>query len=83
MMPKIDLLKKEEKLPESFWDDQKWALEHYNALRKRYADMWVAIVNKKVVAYGKELTEEKEESLLKTAGRPPLIRFIESEARIL
>jgi len=45
--------------------------------------MWIAIVNKKVVAYGKELTEEKEESLLKTAGRPPLILFIESEARIL
>jgi hypothetical protein len=83
MMPKIDLLKIEEKLPEAFWEDQKWALDHLNELRKKYADKWVAILNKKVVASGKELTEEKEESLFKAAGRPPLILFIESEARIL
>ncbi len=83
MMPKIELLNEKERLPEAFWDDQKWALEHLNDLRRKYADMWVAILNKKVVAYGKELTEEKEESLFKVAGRPPLILFIESEARIL
>lgn len=83
MMPKIELLDVKEKLPREFWEDQKWALEHYDELRRRYADMWIAILNKKVVAYGKELTEEKEESLFKVAGRPPVILFIESEARIL
>jgi hypothetical protein len=82
-MLKIYPLGEEERLPEGFWEDQRWALEHYGDLRKEYADMWVAILNKKVVAYGKELTEEKEKSLRKTAGRPPVILFIESEARIL
>ena len=82
-MPKIYSLSEEERLPNEFWNDQKWALEHYSKLRKEFADMWVAILDKEVVACGKELTEEKEESLQKTAGRPPVILFVESEARIL
>ncbi len=82
-MPKIYTLKEEEKLPNEFWEDQTWALEHYSELRKKYADMWIAILDKEVVAYGKDLTDEKEESLRKTAGRPLVILFVESEARIL
>jgi len=82
-MPKIYALKEEEKLPNEFWEDQTWALEHYSELRKKYADMWIAILDKEVVAYGKDLTDEKEESLRKTAGRPLVILFVESEARIL
>ena len=82
-MPKIYTLKEEEKLPNEFWEDQTWALEHYSELRKKYADMWIAILDKEVVAYGKDLTDEKEESLRETAGRPLVILFVESEARIL
>lgn len=82
-MPKIYPLKGKERLPEEFWEDQRWALENYSNLRKEYADIWIAILNKKVVACGKELTEEKEEYLRKTAGRPLVLLFIESEARIL
>ena len=82
-MPKIYSLREEERLPNEFWDDQRWALEHYSKFRREYADMWIAILDKKVVACGKELTEEKEESLRGTAGRPPVILFVESEARIL
>lgn len=37
-------LKKEGRIPSEFWEDKKWALEHYAELRRKYADMWVAIV---------------------------------------
>jgi hypothetical protein len=52
-------------------------------MRKEYADMWIAILNKKVMACGKELTEEQEDFLRQAAGRPLVLLFIESEARIL
>jgi len=82
-MPKIRTLQKSELLPDEFWEDQKWALEHYAELRTKYADMWVAIVNEKVVAFGESLTEEKEKSIRKEIGRPFVTFFVEGEARIL
>jgi len=45
--------------------------------------MWIAILDKKVVAYREELTEEKEESLRQIAEKPPVIFFVGTEARIL
>jgi hypothetical protein len=83
MLPKIYLLKENERLPSDFWEDHKWALEHYSDLREKYADMWVAIANKKVVAFGKDLTAETEEAIRKKIGRPLVTLFIEGQARIL
>lgn len=37
-------------IPKRFYDDRDWALNHYNALVKRYEDTWVAIYNKRVVS---------------------------------
>ena len=82
-MPKIYALKEEERLPNEFWVDQRWALEHYSEFRKEYADVWIAILNKKVVASGRDLTEEKEKFLRENAGRPLVILLVESEARML
>ena len=82
-MPKIRTFEKSEQLPDEFWEDQKWALEHYTELRTKYADMWVAIVNEKVVAFGESLTEEKEKSIRKEIGRPFVTFFVEGQARIL
>jgi len=45
--------------------------------------MWVAIANKKVVAFGEELTDEKEESIRGEIGRPLVTLFVEGQARIL
>ena len=83
MMPKIRTFEKSEQIPSEFWEDKKWALEHYAKLRSKYADMWVAIVNKKVVAFGEDLTEEKEKSIRKEIGRPFVTLFVEGETRIL
>jgi len=83
MLPKIYVLEKKERLPSEFWEDYRWALEHYGDLRGKYADMWVAIANKKVVAFGEELTDEKEESIRGEIGRPLVTLFVEGQARIL
>lgn len=83
MAPKIHVLQEKECLPSDFWEDHKWALEHYSDLREKYADMWVAIVNRKVVAFGKGLTDEREESISREIGRPPVTLFVEGQARIL
>ena len=82
-MPKIRAFEKPEQIPSEFWEDKKWALEHYAELRRKYADMWVAIVNKKVVAFGENLTDEKGKSIRKEIGRPFVTFFVEGEARIL
>lgn len=37
----------EEKL---FFEDREWALDHYSELIGKYPDLWVAIVDKKVIA---------------------------------
>ncbi|MDI6792614.1 MAG: DUF5678 domain-containing protein [bacterium] len=55
----------------------------YSDLRGEYADMWVAIADKKVVAFGEDLTDEKEKSIRKEIGRPIVTLFIEGQARIL
>jgi hypothetical protein len=83
MAPKIHVLQEKERLQPDFWEDYKWALEHYGELRKKYADMWVAIANKKVVAFGEDLTDEREESLCREIDRPLVTLFVEGKARIL
>jgi len=47
-------------------DDERWAEENYTELQKRFRDLWVAIVDKKVIAYGKNLAKVEEEARLKT-----------------
>ncbi|MBC8525274.1 MAG: hypothetical protein H8D22_00135 [Candidatus Cloacimonetes bacterium] len=83
MEPKIHVLQEKDRLPHDFWEDHKWALEHYGDLREKYADMWVAIANKKVVAFGENLTDKKEESICREIGRSPVTLFVEGQARIL
>jgi len=42
-------------IPEGFWDDQEWGFRHQTKLLETYRDVWVAIVDKAVVAAGKDL----------------------------
>lgn len=83
MAPKIHVLKEKERLPSDFWEDYRWALEHYGDLRVKYADMWIAISDKKVVAFGEDLTDEWEESISREMNRPLVTLFVEGQARIL
>jgi len=78
MTPKIHILQEKERLQPDFWEDYKWALDHYGELREKYADMWVAIADKKVVAFGEDLTDEKEESISNDLSQacPVFFRFL-------
>ncbi len=67
-----------EKMPKRFWEDDKWAEEHYSELMKKYAGEWVAVFNKKVISYGKNLAKVKEEAMLKAGKQKISTLFIES-----
>ena len=41
--------------PKKFWEDEKWAHRNYQKLVKRYANTWVAVLNKKVVCANENL----------------------------
>lgn len=69
-------------ISEEFWEDFDWVREHYGALQKKYKDMWVAIADKKVVGYGKNLKEVEEEAE-KLSGRKDILTiYVESGAAI-
>ncbi|MCH8319223.1 MAG: hypothetical protein IIA88_12145 [Bacteroidetes bacterium] len=82
MLPKIHTLPKKERLPAGYWEDFYWALEPSTELSKKYAGMWIAIANKKVVAFGKELTDEKKEAISRELGRPIVTFFVSSLSTI-
>lgn len=43
--------------PKEYWEDEKWINENGTELTKHYPNMWIAVVNKRVVAYGENLRE--------------------------
>ena len=56
-MPKLP------KLPKRYWDDIEWARKHLSELHRKYEGKWVAVVNKKVVAAGKNTAFLEEKRL--------------------
>ncbi len=66
-----------------YWEDQKWALNHYAELMTKYPDQWIAIVNKQVVAASKESIKEIETIAKEKTGveHVPVI-FVEGEAHV-
>ncbi len=65
-------------LPRRFWEDDKWAHQHYMELQDKYIDKWVAICNKKVVAVA-DGPETVRESATKITGiKEIVVIFVES-----
>lgn len=54
------------KPPKEFWEDIDWAYDHLAELSQMYPNQWVAVVNKKVVAFGKVVGEVKRIAKEKT-----------------
>lgn len=75
-------MKEQEKHPKKYWEDERWANEHYGDLIKKYPDMWVAIVNKKVVAAGESIRKIEELARKKTRKLLFPIIFIEGSSAI-
>ncbi len=68
--------------PKEFWEDKRWAREHYGELQRKYRDKWVAIVGEKVVSYGDKLGDVEAEAKRKTGKQYIPLTFVESGAAI-
>ena len=69
------------KITQEFWDDLKWGERQHTKFLDNYRDKWVAISNKKVVAFGENLEQVEKEAKQKTGKEVPVI-FIEGGEHI-
>ncbi|HDS45257.1 MAG TPA: hypothetical protein ENN68_04065 [Methanomicrobia archaeon] len=67
-----------------FLEDLEWKRKHHSELLEKYPDMWVAIVDKKVVSAGKDLGKVESEAEKKTGieRKKIPVSFVESGAHI-
>jgi len=70
------------KIPKEFWDDMRWGREHRSELLDKYTNQWVAIVDKKVISSGKDLSKVEEEAKWKTHKKQIPTLFIDSGEHI-
>jgi hypothetical protein len=75
-------MKAQEKHPKRYWEDEKWAFEHYAELVKKYPDKWVAVINKKVVSAGIDIQKIEKIARKKTGKTLFPVIFIESSSAI-
>jgi hypothetical protein len=69
-----------DRVPQSYWDNLRWAREHSTELHEQYEDVWIAIVDQQVVASASNMMRAKKLAAQKT-GRPPeeiSVKFIDS-----
>jgi len=72
-----------EKMPDEFWEDKDWAFDNYSEWMKKYPDQWIAVVDKKVVAAGKDVQEIKKIAREKTGTKHFPVIYVEGRVRIL
>ncbi len=60
-----------------FWDDNEWSLEHATEISKRYPNQWVAIVDKQIIAAGKNAKEVGKVTIRKSGRKEFVIYFAE------
>jgi len=68
--------------PKEFWEDEDWAYDNYNDLVKLYPDQWVSIVDRQVIASGKNGTEVIELTERKTGRNEFPVIFVEKGIRV-
>lgn len=70
-----------QKTSQEFWDDLKWGEKQHTKFLEKYRDQWVAIQNKKVIAFGNNLEEVERVAKQKTGKDAPVI-FVEGGEHI-
>jgi len=75
-------MEKEDTIPKRFWEDMKWGRKNYPKLTKKYADKWIAIFNKKVVAADDDLGRVEDEARSKIMEEHIPFMFVECGAHI-
>jgi hypothetical protein len=68
--------------PKEFWEDKDWMVKHYAELQKQYRDKWVAVVGRKVVSYGEDRGEVRQQAVKLTRKKYIPLIFVESGAAI-
>jgi len=81
---KLNMVKKMMELePKEYFEDIEWAESNYSELQKEFRNKWVAIVGKKVVAFGDSIKRIREDARKKTGVKHIPILFVESGSNIL
>ena len=55
--------------PKEYWDDCDWAYDHLSEISQQYPNLWVAVVDKKVIAAGKVIAEVRAAAQHRTGRR--------------
>jgi hypothetical protein len=77
-------MKEHEAIPQSYWENERWAVEHASEIYDQYEDVWIAIANQQVVAVGSDPVGVRETAARKT-GRTTaevFVTFAESPCAI-
>jgi hypothetical protein len=65
-----------------YWEDSKWASENLTEIVKKYPNLYVAIVDKRVVAAAKTIAEVEEACRIKTGRKDIPIYLAEKGIRV-
>ena len=68
--------------PKEYWEDDKWADENYMELVKEYPNMWVTVVNKRVVRAGHNPREIVDKTESETGRKEFPIIFVEKGVHV-
>lgn len=63
--------------PKEFWEDNVWVDEHITDIAAAFPNLWVAVVDKQVVASGKVVAEVRHAATTKTGRTSFPIVFAE------
>ena len=78
-----DALTEIHKLPRRYYEDQEWALAHYDRWMEAYPDQWIAVISRRVVAAGTDMEEVSTRAREKTGELHIPLLFIEKQFRFL
>ncbi len=60
--------------PREYWEDSKWVNEHAAEISQQYPNQWVAVVDKAVIAAGRD-GAEVEKTATEQAGQKDFVIF--------
>ncbi|MDI6795074.1 MAG: DUF5678 domain-containing protein [bacterium] len=72
----------EERTSNEFWKDMRWALDHYQELMEKYPEMWVAVVDKKVVSSGHNIAKIRKTASKETGRLHIPVLFVEDSPHV-
>lgn len=72
-----------QRLPETYYDDQEWAIANYERLMKKHPNQWIAVVSKEVVSAGEDLDDVETRARKKSGREHVAVLFIENPLRFV